>query len=80
MRRIKLHHKLNLDCDVVNVVSEDECCKGLTVDTANAWHVSLNGVVNLTKTLLGLGMKYICLGKIQSDHLEGEFGVIRQLS
>ena len=25
-------------------------------------------------------MKHVCLGKIQSDKLEGEFGVIRQLS
>ena len=53
---------------------------GLTVDTANAWHVSLLGLVDLTKSLLGSGMKYICLGKIQSDRIEGEFGVISQLS
>ena len=52
--------------------------RGLTVDTANAWHVSLLRLVDLTKSLLGSGMKYICLGKIQS-HIEGEFGVIRQL-
>ena len=51
---------------------------GLTVDTTNAWHVSLLGLVDLTKSLLGSGMKYICLGKIQS-RIEGEFGVIRQL-
>ena len=52
---------------------------GFTVDTANAWHVSLLDLVDLTKSLLGSGMKYICLGKIQSDRIEGEFGVIRQL-
>ena len=51
---------------------------GLTVDTANAWHVLLLSLVDLTKSLLGSGMKYICLGKIQS-RIEGEFGVIRQL-
>ena len=51
---------------------------GLTVDTANAWHVSLLGLVDLTKSFIGSGMKYICLGKIQS-RIEGEFGVIRQL-
>ena len=45
----------------------------------NAWHVSLLSLVDLTKSLLGSGMKYICLGKIQSDCIEGEFGVIRQL-
>ena len=53
--------------------------RGLTVDTANAWHVSLLRLVDLTKSLLGSGMKYNCLGKIQSDRIEGEFGVIRQL-
>jgi len=30
--------------------------------------------------LLELGVQYICLGKLQSDPLEGEFGVIRQMS
>ena len=49
--------------------------RGLTVVTANAWHVSLLGLIDLTKSLLGSGMKYICLGKIQS-RIEGEFGVI----
>ena len=52
--------------------------RGLTVDTANALHVSLLGLVDLIKPLLGSRMKYICLGKIQS-RLEDEFGVIRQL-
>ena len=41
--------------------------RGLTGDT-------------LVKSLLGLGFKYICLGKMQSDRLEGEFGTIRQMS
>ena len=54
--------------------------RGLTGDTANAWHVTLNGLVDLVKSLLALGLKYICIGKMQSDRLEGEFGVIRQLS
>ena len=50
--------------------------RGLTVDTANAWHVSLLGLVDFS--LLRSGMKYICLGKIER-RIEGEFGVIRQL-
>ena len=37
-------------------------------------------MVDLAKTLLSLKMKYVLFGKIQSDGLEGEFGVIRQLS
>ena len=52
----------------------------MTGDTSNAWHVTLNGLIDLVKSLLGLGVKYICLGKMQSDRLEGEFGAIRQMS
>ena len=51
--------------------------RGLTGDTSNAWHVTLNGLIDLVKSLLGLGVKYICLGKMQSDRLEGEFGAIK---
>lgn len=54
--------------------------RGLTGDTANAWHISLLGMVDLAKSLLASGMRYVCLGKFQSDRLEGEFGVIRQMS
>ena len=54
--------------------------RALTSDTANALHVSLNGLVELTTTLLERGMKYVCIGKLQSDNHEGEFGVFRQLS
>ena len=54
--------------------------RGLTGDTANAWHATLNGLVDLVISLLALDLKYICIGKMQSDRLEGEFGVIRQLS
>ena len=54
--------------------------RGLTGDTSNAWHVTLNGLIDLVKSLLGLGVKYICLGKMQSDRLEGEFEAIRQMS
>ena len=52
----------------------------MTGDTSNAWHVTLNGLIDLVKSLLGLGVKYICLGKMQSDRLEGEFGAIRKMS
>ena len=54
--------------------------RGLSSQTANAWHVSLLGTVDLVKTLLALGMKNVSFGKIQNDGLEGEYGVIRQLS
>ena len=52
----------------------------LTKETSNAWHVSLHGMIGLIKNLLKIGVKYVCPGRIQSDRLEGEFGVIRQLS
>ena len=52
----------------------------LTHETSEAWHVSLHGLVGVTKNLLKNGVKYVCPGKVQSDRLEGEFGVIRQSS
>ena len=52
----------------------------LTGGTSNAWHVTLNGLIDLVKSLLGLGVEYICLGKLQSDRLESEFWSIRQMS
>ena len=52
----------------------------LTNDTSNAWHMTLLSLIDIVKSLLGLGVKYVCMGKLQSDRLEGEFGVIRQLS
>ena len=39
--------------------------RGLKQETANAWHVSLLGLVNLAKSLLGVGFKYILFGKIR---------------
>ena len=52
--------------------------EGLTSDTANAWHVLLNGIVDVAKCLLNLWMAHILLGKLQSDRLENEFGIYRQ--
>lgn len=49
----------------------------LTQQTSDAWHRTLHGFVGVTKKLLGCGVKYVCQGTIQSDRLEGEFGVIR---
>ena len=54
--------------------------RGLSSQTAEAGHVSSLGMVDLERTLLALGMKYVSFGKIQSDGLEGEYGVIRQLT
>ena len=46
----------------------------------NAWHLTLTRFVDFVKSLLELGIEYICMGKLQSDPLEGEFGAIRQMS
>ena len=54
--------------------------KALTGDTSNALHVTLLGMVDLIKTLLQHGHKYVLPGKIQSDRVEGEFGIYRQNS
>ena len=51
--------------------------RGLTADTSNALHQTLNGFVQLIKTLLLSDFKYVMPGKIQSDRLEGEFGIYR---
>ena len=51
--------------------------KCLTIDTANALHQTLHGIVQITKILLRAGYEYVLPGKIQSDRLEGEFGIYR---
>ena len=50
----------------------------LTSDTSDALCVTLNGLVDLTETLLNPGFSYVLLGKIQSDRIEGEFAIYRQ--
>ena len=51
--------------------------KGLTSDTANAFHQTLHAIVHLIKVLSDSGYDYVIPGKIQSDRLEGEFGIYR---
>ena len=50
--------------------------RGFTSDTANALHQTLNGFVNLIKTLLNVDHHYGMPGTIQSDRIEGEFGIL----
>ena len=50
----------------------------MTVDTSNALFTTLKGMSALIKVLLANGFKYVLPGTIQSDRLEGEFGVYRQ--
>lgn len=53
--------------------------KALTTDTANALHVTLLGLADMTRTLLRTNFDYVLLGKYQSDRIEGEFGKWRQM-
>ena len=51
--------------------------KCLTSETANALHQTLHAIVDITKNMLRAGHPYVLPGKIQSDRLEGEFGIFR---
>ena len=52
----------------------------LTSNTRNALHETLLGIVALIKLKLVDGFSYVLPSKIQSDRLEGEFGIYRQSS
>ena len=53
----------------------------LTKQTSNALSLTLNGMVVLIKTLLSKqGIHYVLSGTMQSDRLEAEFGIYRQLN
>ena len=54
---------------------------GLTKETFLALRQTCRGIAGLAKYLMNYcGFKYVLLGKIQSDTIEGRFGRIRQLS
>ena len=50
----------------------------LTTDTSEALVLTLRGTVSLVKILLQHGFSYVMLGQIQSDRIEGEFGIYRE--
>ena len=52
--------------------------KMLTLDTSEPLVLTLQGIVSLTKVLLAQGLAYFMLGQMQSDRIEGEFGIYRQ--
>ena len=47
---------------------------------ANALHVTLAGIIDLTKLLLSSWYEYDLPGKFSSDRIEGEFGICCQSS
>ena len=52
--------------------------KQFSKDTANAIHHTCNGLVDLCRNILSSSHKYVLLGQFTSDHLEKEFGKLRQ--
>ena len=53
----------------------------LTVDTSKALYLTLIGLVDMVKMLLvDKIFEYVLTGEFQNDRLEGEFGVMRQIS
>ena len=78
--RLQYVENMSTSLKLVDSSKRGSRVRGLTCDTANAWHVTLTGLLSMTRTLLGKGLKYVCIGKVQSDHIEGEFGIIRGLS
>lgn len=52
--------------------------RSLTHDTKKALVQTMNGMESLCKELFSAGFQYVLLGELQSDRLEGEFGVYRQ--
>jgi len=54
---------------------------GLTKQTFLALKQTCQAITGLAKYLINFcGFKYVLLGKVQSDTIEGRFGHIRQLS
>ena len=52
--------------------------KQFSKDTVNAIHHTCNGLVDLCRNSLSSSHKYVLLGQFTSDHLEKEFGKLRQ--
>lgn len=78
-KRLTFLHKMATSFKIMDGGNHGARVKCLTSDTSNALHLTLNGFCKLIPSLL----KYLCYvlpGKLQSDRLEGEFGIYRQQS
>ena len=78
--RLEFVIKMGCSFKLMDVSKQGNRIRCLTSETANALHKTLNGIVKICKSLLNLGFKYVLPGKIQSDRLEGEFGIYHGLS
>ena len=68
-------------CYILNHISFYFQMPGLTKETFLALRQTYRGVTGLAKYLMNYcGFKYVLLGKIQCDTIEGRFGRICQLS
>ena len=54
--------------------------KQLSKDTSFCIHQTCYGLVNLCRYLLNKTQNYVLLGQYTSDHLEKEYGILRQCS
>ena len=57
-------------CPIVDVHCRIINFESLSIGGGSDGFGNLNGLVDLIKPLLALGLKYICIGKMQSDRLE----------
>ena len=63
----------------LNVCAEQgKRIKQLPRDTATAIHQTCYGVVDLCRHLLAISHRYVLLGQFTNDHLEKEFGKLRE--
>ena len=63
---------------VIKLINPGERCvriRGLTGDTENVFYLTLLAMVYIIIKLLDVGFDYVLPGKIQSNHLEGEFSI-----
>ena len=68
-------------CNILDHISFYFQMLGLTKETFLALRQTCRGITGLAKYLINYcDFKYVLLGKIQSDTIEGRFGRIRQLS
>ena len=73
--------RMNALCNILNHISSYFQMPGLTTETFLSLRQTCRGITGLAKYLINYcGFKYVLLGKIQFDTIEGRFGRICQLS
>ena len=75
--RLTFLHEMATSFKLMDGGNQGTRVKSLTSDTSNALHLTLNGFCKLIPLLLN-HFSYVLPGKLQSDRIEGEFGIYRQ--